>query len=97
MSSIIKALVLFREFILGSNPLGTVNTLASGRVTVVGGEEPSLLVGPHNVLPGDSAPVIFGSGSATSELLFPSATVEAWSAFFKTAAAETTAAPKKLA
>ncbi|KAI5119135.1 hypothetical protein M0805_005741 [Coniferiporia weirii] len=73
-----SALVLLREFIIGNNQTGLV-TNTSGSASVVGGEDPSLLVG--DILPGEWA-VLFGSGTATSELLYPSATIAAWETFF---------------
>lgn len=95
MAHAIQALVLFRECILGSNPLGTVTTSKSGHATVVGGEDPSLLLGPDNILPGDTVPILFGSGTATSDTVFPSATIEAWSKFFESAVVETAKASSR--
>ena len=70
--------MLFREFILGNNSTGLV-TGTSDSVSVVGGEDPSLLVG--GILPGESA-ILFGSGTATSVFVAPSATIASWDAFF---------------
>lgn len=80
-----QGLVLLREFIIGSNPLGTVVTSGSGNVTVIGGEDPSLLIGPNNILPEWTVPVVYGSGTATSNYVAPSSIVEAWSEFFAAA------------
>ena len=71
---------MFREFILGNNQTGLV-TSTSGTTNVVGGEDPSLLVGENNILPGESA-ILFGSGTATSVFVAPSATIASWEAFF---------------
>ncbi|KAL5537214.1 hypothetical protein ACEPAF_1037 [Sanghuangporus sanghuang] len=72
------ALVLFREFILGNNSTGLVTNSSAGE-SVVGGEDPLLLVG--DILPGESA-ILFGSGTATSVFVAPSATIASWEAFF---------------
>ncbi|THH11307.1 hypothetical protein EW145_g733 [Phellinidium pouzarii] len=78
------ALVILREFILGNNETGLV-TNTSGTVSVTGGEgASSLLVG--NILPGRVS-VLYGSGTATSEFSYPSATIAAWDKFFASAQA----------
>ena len=50
-------------------------------MSVVGGEQPSLLLGGNNILPGESA-ILYGSGTATSVYVAPSATIASWDKFF---------------
>ena len=69
---------MLREFVLGDNLTGFV---ADASTPAIGGEDPSLLQGPHNILPGREA-ILFGEGTATSEFIAPTATVEAWNSFF---------------
>ncbi|KAI5120253.1 hypothetical protein M0805_004589 [Coniferiporia weirii] len=74
------ALVMFREFIVGANQTGLV--LSDG--SIVGGTDPTVLQG--DVLPGQES-ILFGSGTATSLFVAPSATIAAWESFYSTAAA----------
>ncbi|KAI0695227.1 alpha/beta-hydrolase [Cytidiella melzeri] len=76
------AWVMFREFILGNNQTGL---LTNSSTTAIGGEDPSLLIGPNNILPGESA-ILYGSGTATSLFMAPSATIAAWNSFFASVA-----------
>ncbi|KAH8116530.1 alpha/beta-hydrolase [Phellopilus nigrolimitatus] len=80
------ALVMFREFILGANQTGLVQSDAS----VVGGEDPTLL--PGDVLAGPTS-ILYGSDTVTSLYAFPSSTVAAWESFFSTVVAAETASP----
>ncbi|KAJ7202081.1 alpha/beta-hydrolase [Mycena pura] len=76
------ALTFVREFVLGSNTTGLVNSNAG----TVGGEDPKLA---EDVLPGTSV-IFFGNGSGgetPSSTAWPSATVAAWNAFLATATA----------
>lgn len=79
---------MFREFILGNNQTGLVTNTS---LTAVGGENPSLLLGANNILPGESS-ILFGSGTATSEFVAPSATIEAWQTFFASVVSSESAA-----
>lgn len=68
--------MFLREFILGSNTTGLVQS-TNGTVAVVGGEN-STLAG--DFLAGGSE-IFYGSGATQSTTVFPSATVSAWDAF----------------
>lgn len=82
---------MFREFILGTNQTGLVQSDGS----VVGGENQSLYVG--GIIPGQ-ANILAGSGTATSFYLAPSATVEAWNEFYSSVlAVDNSAAPTQSA
>ncbi|KAI0339252.1 alpha/beta-hydrolase [Trametopsis cervina] len=83
------AYVMYREFILGNNQTGFV---ADSGTAAVGGEDPSLLIGPNNVLPGETS-ILYGSGTATSFFAAPTATIDAWNSYFATAASRSGAAP----
>ncbi|KAF8192021.1 Alpha/Beta hydrolase protein [Mycena galopus ATCC 62051] len=77
------ALVFVREFVLGSNTTGQVDSY-TGKVS--GGEDPKLA---EDVLPGGTV-IFFGDGSdgkTTASTAWPSATVAAWDAFIATATA----------
>ncbi|KAJ6602725.1 alpha/beta-hydrolase [Mycena vulgaris] len=77
-----SAFVFVREFVLGSNTTGLVDS--SG--TVVGGEDPALAV---DVMPGSNV-IYYGDGdSATTSLstVVPSATLASWKQFIATATA----------
>lgn len=74
---------MFREFILGNNQTGLLD---NSRNVAVGGEDPSILIGPNNILPGETS-ILFGSGTRTSFYAAPSATVASWNSFFATVAA----------
>ncbi|KAJ7032821.1 alpha/beta-hydrolase [Mycena alexandri] len=77
------AFVFVREFVLGSNQTGLVNSDAG---TVVGGEDSALAA---DVMPGGTV-IFYGNGdSATTSLstAAPSATVAAWDKFLATATA----------
>ncbi|KAJ7934228.1 alpha/beta-hydrolase [Mycena leptocephala] len=77
------ALVFVREFVLGSNTTGLVDSY-TGKVS--GGEDPKLA---QDVLPGGTV-IFFGDGSdgkTTASTAWPSATVAAWDAFIATATA----------
>ncbi|EJD07265.1 alpha/beta-hydrolase [Fomitiporia mediterranea MF3/22] len=78
------AFILLREFIIGNNSTGLV-TNSSGGVFVVGGEGASSLV-VGDILPGVSG-ILYGSGTATSVYVAPSATIASWEAFFASAQA----------
>ncbi|KAJ7202096.1 alpha/beta-hydrolase [Mycena pura] len=76
------AFVFVRDFVLGSNTTGLVD---SNTATVNGGEDPELA---RDVLPGN--PFIYigdGSSGTTASTAWPSATVAAWNAFIATATA----------
>lgn len=78
-----KAFVFIREFVLGSNTTGHVDSYM-GKVS--GGEDPKLA---QDVLPGGTL-IFFGDGSdgkTTASTAWPSATVAAWDAFIATATA----------
>jgi carboxypeptidase D len=77
-TEISQAKVMFREFILGNNKTGL---LIDSNSTAVGGENPSLLLGPNNIYPGRKG-ILYGSGTATSLYTAPSATIASWEAFF---------------
>ncbi|EJD07280.1 alpha/beta-hydrolase [Fomitiporia mediterranea MF3/22] len=79
------ALVLFNEFILGSNKTGTVQEDGS----VVGGEDTSILVGDTGAIPGQIS-ILFGSGDATSLYVAPEETRAAWDSFLSSVAAART-------
>ena len=69
---------MFREFILGNNQTGLLD---GSRNVAVGGENASLLLGPNNVLPGETS-ILFGSGSSTAFYAAPSAQVASWNTYF---------------
>lgn len=69
---------MFREFILGNNETGL---LLPGTSTPIGGSDPLILQGSNNILQGESS-ILFGSGTATSQFIAPSATIEAWETFW---------------
>jgi carboxypeptidase D len=71
-------MVMFREFVLGNNKTGLV---LDPKSPAIGGEDPSLALGPYNILPGRKE-ILYGSGTATSWYIAPSATIAAWEAFF---------------
>lgn len=73
-----QAFVFFREFIFGNNQTGLV-TNTSGTVSVNGGENDPHLIG--DILPGQSE-ILYGSGTATSTIVYPSAIIAAWESFF---------------
>jgi hypothetical protein len=66
---------MFREFILGNNQTDLVTNSST-----IGGEDPSFLLGANNILPGESS-ILFGTGTATSEYIAPSASIDAWRRF----------------
>jgi carboxypeptidase D len=68
-----------REFIFGNNQTGLV-TNTSGSVTVIGGEVSSLA---NEIMIGQAG-IYYGSATTESTYYFPTATVEAWNAFFST-------------
>ncbi|KAI9056434.1 alpha/beta-hydrolase [Trametes sanguinea] len=74
-----QALVFLREFVLGSNPNGTVTEGTS----VVGGEN-STLAGDY--LPGGNE-IFYGSAKTQGTSTVPSATIAAWNSFLATATA----------
>jgi carboxypeptidase D len=79
--------VFVREFVLGSNKTGLVNSSSN---SVVGGEDPALAA---DVMPGGLV-IYYGDGdSATTSLstVAPSATLAAWSQFIATATVPGTA------
>ncbi|KAI0695231.1 Alpha/Beta hydrolase protein [Cytidiella melzeri] len=80
-----SALVMFREFILGSNTTGLLTNSSTTTTS------PPVLMGPNNVLPGGSA-ILYGSGKATSVYVAPSATIAAWNTFFASVASSESAA-----
>ncbi|KAJ7668903.1 Alpha/Beta hydrolase protein [Mycena rosella] len=76
------AFVFVREFILGSNTTGLVDSNG----TVVGGEDPTLAL---DVMPGPNV-IYYGDGSSgktTLSTVVPSATVASWQQFIETATA----------
>ncbi|KAJ7668909.1 alpha/beta-hydrolase [Mycena rosella] len=76
------AFVFVREFVLGSNTTGLVNSNG----TVVGGEDPTLAL---DVMPGSNV-IYYGDGSSgktTLSTVIPSATVASWQQFIETATA----------
>ncbi|KAI5123819.1 hypothetical protein M0805_009111 [Coniferiporia weirii] len=78
------AFVFLREFLLGSNQTGLVQTTTgSSEVKVVGGEVSALA---NAVLPGASG-IFGGSISTTTTLIYPAPTVSAWNAFVSSVAA----------
>lgn len=72
---------MLREFIIGENRTGL---LVGPNATVVGGEDPSLIKGPYNILPGETS-ILVGSATVTSYYVPPTATVAAWNAYFANA------------
>ncbi|KAI0083861.1 Alpha/Beta hydrolase protein [Irpex rosettiformis] len=70
--------VMFREFILGNNATGR---LVNNSNIAIGGENLSLLLGPNNILPGETS-ILFGSGASTRFYAAPSATVASWNDYF---------------
>ncbi|KAJ7479822.1 alpha/beta-hydrolase [Mycena latifolia] len=77
------AFVFVREFVLGSNATGLVD---SNTGTVVGGEDPTLAM---DVMPGGTV-IYYGDGSAgktTASTVVPSATIASWEQFIATATA----------
>ncbi|KAJ7479835.1 alpha/beta-hydrolase [Mycena latifolia] len=77
------AFVFIREFVLGSNTTGLVD---SNTGTVVGGEDPALAM---DVMPGGTV-IYYGDGSAgktTASTVVPSATIASWEQFIATATA----------
>lgn len=70
------ALVMFREFIIGSNTTGLVSPDDG---SVVGGEDPDLRVG--DILQG-VAGILAGSGTATSLVFGLTESVAAWNDFY---------------
>ncbi|KIJ47957.1 hypothetical protein M422DRAFT_28501 [Sphaerobolus stellatus SS14] len=74
-----RALTFVREFILGSNKNGTVNSDGS----IVGGNSTTFV---NNVLPGFTNPIFTGSGTTAGSTFWPSATIAAWESFIATAA-----------
>jgi len=81
-----NALVFLRDFVLGSNTTGSLNS--SSTTNGSQGAVPTLLA--DGVLPQYSAPIFFGSGSTAGSTVFPSNTIAAWESFMQTA---TSAAP----
>ncbi|KAJ7078454.1 alpha/beta-hydrolase [Mycena belliarum] len=77
------AFVFVREFVLGSNTTGLVD---SNTGTVLGGEDPALAL---DVMPGGDV-IYYGDGSAgktTKSTVIPSATISSWEKFIATATA----------
>ncbi|KAF8576822.1 alpha/beta-hydrolase [Ramaria rubella] len=77
-----RALTFVREFILGTNPNGTV----VDNSTVIGGESHPLV---NDILPGETNPIFTGSGTTLGSTIWPSATIAAWDSFIATATAPT--------
>ena len=75
-----QALVLLREFILGSNPTGLVTT-SHGHTTVIGGEDPKF----EGIISGQAG-IYGGHGTTEFTYTYPSATIAAWESFIATAA-----------
>lgn len=78
-----QAFAFVRDFVLGSNTTGLVDSNAG---TVAGGEDPALKA---DILPGNTV-IYYGDGSAgktTQSTVVPSATLAAWNAFLATATA----------
>lgn len=78
-----KAYVFVREFILGSNMTGLVDS-SSG--TAVGGEDPTLA---EDVLPGTNV-IYYGPGTTAFSTVAPAATLAKWNSFIATATATAT-------
>ncbi|KAJ7933813.1 alpha/beta-hydrolase [Mycena leptocephala] len=74
------AFVFLREFILGSNLTGYVDS-ATG--PTIGGDDPKLVA---DVLPGNDA-IFYGAGTTASSTVASSATIAAWESFIATATA----------
>lgn len=79
---------MYREFILGNNQTGL---LVNTSTTAIGGEDPSILLGTYNVLPGETS-ILYGSGSRTSYYVAPSASIASWNSFFANVVASESAA-----
>ncbi|KAJ7035170.1 alpha/beta-hydrolase [Mycena alexandri] len=79
------AFAFVRDFVLGSNTTGLVDSDAG---TVAGGEDRNL---QENVLPGNLAILQWAEGGITviTSAIAPSATIAAWNAFIATATATT--------
>lgn len=78
-----QAFTFLREFVLGTNPQGSVVKSKSGTVSVVGGEQKDL----SGIIPGPD-PIYYGNGGGgktQSTYLFPTATRAAWKTFIATA------------
>ncbi|KAF7340835.1 Carboxypeptidase [Mycena sanguinolenta] len=73
------AFVFLREFILGSNLTGYVESATS---PTVGGDDPNLA--PGDILPGNKA-IFYGAGTTASSTVAPEATIAAWDSFIATA------------
>lgn len=78
-----QALTFIREFVLGSNPNGTIVNNST-----VGVSHPLV----NDVLPGEHNPIFTGSGTTLGSTLWPSATVAAWDSFIATATVVSTQA-----
>lgn len=72
----LKAFVFYREFVLGNNDIGQL--MPDG--TIVNGDDAADLL-QGDILPGQSDLTV-GSGTATSTIVYPSATIAAWESFF---------------
>lgn len=86
LSHVPQAYVFLREFVLGNNQTGLVNT-TDGQI--VGGEN-SILA--EDVMPGQSG-IYVGSGATQSTYTFPSATIAAWQSYIATATATIVSVP----
>ncbi|KAJ7464615.1 alpha/beta-hydrolase [Mycena latifolia] len=73
------ALTFLREFVIGSNPTGSVIKSPAGTVNVVGGENAPLV---GDILPGSEG-IVYPVGTATSTFVYPSATIAAWNTFIR--------------
>lgn len=60
--------------------------------TVVGGEDPSLFVGDTGALPGRVG-ILYGSGTATSLYIAPSASIASWDGFLSSVDAAKASTP----
>jgi len=77
------AYTFIREFVLGSNETGLVTESTSGRISVIGGEDPAVA---GNALPG-SPDIYLGSFVTTSTYTYPSKTISQWNNYLATATA----------
>ncbi|KIJ35084.1 hypothetical protein M422DRAFT_233049 [Sphaerobolus stellatus SS14] len=85
-----RALTFVREFVLGSNPTGSLlpngTLVASNSSSAAGFKSP--LVG--HILPAKNDPIFTGSGTTQGSTIWPSATIAAWDGFIATATATVT-------
>ncbi|TFK54453.1 alpha/beta-hydrolase [Heliocybe sulcata] len=88
------AYVFLREFVLGSNTTGLVESSGNGTVTVVGGEDH---VFDNDIMSAASDAIYYGSATTVSSYVPASATVAAWDSFIATAITTASAAVSTVA